>query len=72
VFKANHRAQPQALYAPAEHAPASIAAAPAPRRRALTLRAILEAFSWLGEMRAMPFVGLEPGLWYNERPGWDD
>ena len=72
MFRANHRAQPPTLYAPAEHIPTSIAATPAPRRRALTLRAILEALSWLGEMRAMPFIGLEPGLWHDERPGWDD
>jgi hypothetical protein len=74
VFKASHRAQPQALCAPAKQAPTTTAVARAatPRRSVLRLRAILEAFSWLGEMRAMPFIGLEPGIWYDGRQNCDD
>jgi hypothetical protein len=48
-----------------------MAATPAPRRRALTLHAILETLSWLGEMRAMPFVGLEPGSRRDEQSSRD-
>ena len=68
MYNADSRAQAPALYAPNEQPSVRISATPAPRQRTPILRAILEALSWLGEIRAMPFVGLEPGSWRDEQP----
>src|SRR5262245_35449132 len=71
VYNADRRSQPHALYAPTEHAPESAAAVAAPRRRTLTLATILKVFSWMSEVRAMPFSGVEPSARRGERPAWD-
>jgi hypothetical protein len=71
MYNAERRAQTQALHTPTQHTLTVRVITPAPRRRALTLRMILEAFSWLGEMRAMPFAGLHSGSRPTERQGRD-
>ncbi len=72
MHRANHHALPEVSCAPTERTPASNAPAPATRRGALTLRAILDALSWLGELRAMPYVALEPRARHNERRSGDN
>lgn len=71
MYNAERRAQAQALHTPTQHRLTSSVVTPAPRRRALTLRMILETFRWLGELRAMPFAGLHSGSRPNERQGRD-
>jgi hypothetical protein len=70
VYNAERRFQSQALHTPAQHTPLDIVAMSATNRRNL-LRTILEALSWLGEIRAMPFVGLDLGLQHDKRPERD-
>ena len=71
MYNVERRAQAQALHTPTQHTFISSAVAPAPRRRVLTLGIILEAFSWLGEIRAMPFAGLHSGSRPTQRRGRD-
>jgi hypothetical protein len=59
MYNAERRSQSHTLYTSTPHARASIAPAPAPRRHIFSLDAILEALRWVGELHAMPFVGLE-------------
>ena len=70
MYNTDRRFQPPALHIPAQHALPSIAARPTTHRRNL-LRTILEALSWLGEMRAVPFTGLGSGPRHDERPRRD-
>ena len=70
VYNADRRFQPQALYALTQQARTSSAAITTPRPRQL-LRTILEALSWLGEMRAMPFAGLGTGSQHGDRSRQD-
>lgn len=68
MYNAKGYSQSQALYTSTKHAPATVAADPAPRRRTRILHALLEALSWLGQMRATPLAGLEPESWYDKQP----
>jgi hypothetical protein len=67
MYNVERHAQVQALHTPTQHTSTNNAAAPIPQRRALSLHMICEALSWLGEMRALPFAGLDTGPRHAER-----
>ena len=67
MYNVERRAQAQPLHTPTQHISTNIAVTPAPQRRALSIHMICEALSWLSEMRALPFAGLDSGSRHAER-----